>query len=133
MSKKSRQAAPPPAAPTPGWILPVLMAVYVVLTLLLIVRVPLNAAPDEFAHIKYVEHVAVTGKLPVFEAHGPPNPGYEFHQPPLYYALCAPLWRATPEGMQGTMCRLVSLICGAATLVLLWHAVVALFPENRAL
>ncbi len=120
-----------PAAPR--WILAVLIALYTALTLLLIARVPLGQTPDEFAHFQYVEYIAVRGKLPVFEPLGAPNPGYEFHQPPLYYALCAPLWNATGAGVQNYGCRLVSLLCGAATLWFLWHAAAALFPREREL
>ena len=93
----AKPVAPPAAATTvaqaPRWVLPSLVALYAALTLLLIARVPLGTAnvPDEWAHFEYVEHLATRGTLPVFRPQGAPHPGYEFHQPPLYYALCAPL------------------------------------------
>ncbi|MBV9866750.1 MAG: hypothetical protein JO316_15455 [Abitibacteriaceae bacterium] len=124
-----------PAEPTqaPRWALSVLLAVYIILTSLLILNVPINGAPDEAAHIQYVQHLATRGALPVFVPLGANYPGYEFHQPPLYYLLCLPLWKATGAGVQYYMCRLVSLLCGALTLVLLWRAVVALFPNDPRL
>ncbi|MDQ3814723.1 MAG: hypothetical protein M3347_12330 [Armatimonadota bacterium] len=115
------------------WLLPALVTAYAVLTLLLIVRVPMGAAPDEMAHIEYVQYLATQGGLPIFRPLGALHPGYEFHQPPLYYALCASLYRAAPDEVRNYLCRLVSLLCGAATLVFLWHSVVALFPQNREL
>ena len=119
---------------TPHWVLPLIIGVYVALTLLLIARVPLGKAPDEIPHMLYVETLAQRGQLPVFDAAGgTTNPGYEFHQPPLYYALCAPLWRVAGAGVQNYACRLVSLVCGAATLWFLWNAVATLFPQRREL
>ena len=138
MSERGHQDAPavglhPTEAQNPRWVLPLLVSLYAGLTLLLVVRVPLGAAPDESQHMLYVQHLADRGKLPVFQPLGAPHPGYEFHQPPLYYAVCAPLWKATGAGVQNYLCRLVSLLCGAVTLVFLWRAVVALFPDDRAL
>lgn len=143
MSKHSQQhsapltpvVAPEPSLTTqaPRWVLSVLLAVYIILTSLLIINIPINGAPDEAAHVQYVHHLAATGTLPVFIPLGSNYPGYEFHQPPLYYLLCVPLWKATGAGVQYYMCRLVSLLCGALTLVLLWRAVVALFPNDSRL
>jgi len=114
-------------------VLPLLVALYCVLTLLLIMRVPVGAAPDELAHLEYVKHLATQSTLPVFKTVGGSDPGYEFHQPPLYYAVCAPLWQAAGERGGPHFCRLVSLLCGALTLVLLWRAVAALFPNKSNL
>lgn len=124
----------PAFGPPPRWVLPFLIGVYVVLTLLLIARVPLGRAPDEMPHMLYVQTLAQTGQLPVFDpSGGNTNPGYEFHQPPLYYALCAPLWRLAGAGAQNYACRVVSLLCGAATLWFLWNAVATLFPRRGEL
>lgn len=142
-SKSKKAQSQPHAAPStveatlpgaaPRWALGAILAAYIVLTSLLIIFVPINAAPDEAAHVQYVQHLALRGQFPVFVPNGAPTPGYEFHQPPLYYALCVPLWHMTGVGVQFYMCRVVSLMCGALTLVLLWHAVVALFPRDPQL
>jgi len=43
---------------------------------------------DALQHVAYVEGLARTGRLPG------PGDGWQTFQPPLYYALCAPLWHA---------------------------------------
>ena len=103
------------------------VGVYVLLGLALIARVPLMNAPDEVAHLGYIEHVATTRTLPVFQGAAPPDPGYEFHQPPLYYVLAAPAWAALPAGVQQYSARLVSLLCGALTVWLVLASARAMF------
>jgi hypothetical protein len=137
-----------PNAPLSRWWLAACLAVYAALAGLLVFRVPLQTettrtasgvrylrtAPDEGAHFEYVAHLAETGKLPVFKPLGANAPGYEFHQPPLYYAICALPWKLLDGGSAARYaCRLVSLLCGAATLALLWQSAVALFPARRKL
>ena len=99
----------------------------------LIARVPMGASPDEAAHWQYIEFIASNRTLPVFDGKTmfPPNPGYEFHQPPLYYALAAPGWAILPAGVQNYWARLVSLLCGAATLIFIWKAARLLFSDDR--
>ena len=46
---------------------------------------------NEQVHVLYVEQMA-GGHLPVFT---PGGGNYEAHQPPLYYAICAPVYMAT--------------------------------------
>lgn len=106
------------------------LLIFAALGLALIARVPIARAPDEAAHWEYVEHLATLRTLPVFRNYVPPAPGYEFHQPPLYYALCAPLWAATGAGVQNYACRVVSLLCGLFTLVFIWRAARVLFPDD---
>lgn len=117
----------------PHWILPCIVAVYCVLTLMLIAQVPLSKAPDEAAHFEYVEHLVSTGSFPVFKPLGANQPGYEFHQPPLYYIACMPFWNLTGAGVQNYACRFVSMLFGVGTLLLLWSSVRSLFPQNRDL
>ncbi|HEX8834666.1 MAG TPA: glycosyltransferase family 39 protein, partial [Abditibacteriaceae bacterium] len=132
MTGKSQNA--PATTNSSRWVLKGFVALYCVLTLLLVFRVPLGSAPDEWAHFKYVEHLATTQTLPVFKPIGAAkDPGYEFHQPPLYYALCAPLWDASGPGAQQYLCRLISLLFGAATVVLVWRSLRELWPDNRQL
>ena len=78
--------------------------VYLALTLAYALAIPLWEAPDEPAHFLYINSLAETGAPP------PPSPpqrggrywesgyvtsGYEWYQPPLYYALVAPLIAAS--------------------------------------
>lgn len=109
------------------------LAVYTVLTTLLIFSVPIGSTPDETAHLEYIMHLTDTGTLPVFKPLGANAPGYEFHQPPLYYAVCAVVWKVLPRAAQSIAARFVSLLCGVLTLVLLWHSVRLLFPDDKVL
>lgn len=131
-STRAREAAPQGdsarAIEPPRWILPLLIFVFVALTGALIVNVLPNGAPDEAAHFLYVERLAQTHQLPVFEAKSANEPGYEFHQPPLYYAVCALFWNVAGAGAQNYLCRVVSMICGALTLLFLWRTARLLFP-----
>ncbi len=106
------------------------LVAYFLLTAALIAAVPLGAAPDEAAHWQYVEHIAQTQTLPVFRAASANEPGYEFHQPPLYYLICAPLWKLLGAGVQNYACRVVSLLCGLGTIALIWSAARLVFPSN---
>jgi hypothetical protein len=106
--------------------------VYLVLTAALIFRVRLGDAPDETAHWQYVNYIAKYHALPVFQGQPPPQEGYEYHQPPLYYLICAPFWAALTghEAAQQLACRLVNLAFGLATLTLIWATARLLFPSR---
>ncbi|MFN2375847.1 MAG: hypothetical protein ABR538_04870, partial [Candidatus Binatia bacterium] len=54
-------------------------------------HVPVLGGYDAFAHFTYIWFLADTGRVPLADA------GWEFFQPPLYYALMASFWRALPE------------------------------------
>ncbi len=96
------------------------LLLYFVLTAALIARVPWGAAPDEAAHANYIESISATRALPVFAGQSPPAPGYEFHQPPLFYLLAAPLWASTPAGVQNYSGRVLSLVFGLLLVVVVW-------------
>lgn len=84
-------------------------------------------APDEAAHVVFVRNVA-SFHLPT---HDNPTPytdlkvanGYEWHQPPLYYVLAAPFLLLGEQGP-----RWLSVLCGLASLVLIYRAARLLFP-----
>ena len=110
------------------------MLVFVALGAALLARVPMGASPDEAAHWQYIQYLVANHALPVFKAEMvPPQPGYEFHQPPLYYAVAAPGWAALPAGVQNYWARLVSLLCGAATLIFIWKSARLLFEDDRSI
>jgi hypothetical protein len=124
----------------PRWVLPFILCVYVVLTAALIARVPYGATPDEIEHLRFARYVAEHRALPYFERQVPESdnsavrggnaPGFEYHQPPLYYVVCAPLIALVPPDLQFYVTRLVSLWCGVLTLVLLWRSIRALWPHD---
>lgn len=68
----------------------VLLGLFWGLGLLYNVSLPLFEAPDEMAHFRYVHWLADERRLPDMVADYPAI-GHEIWQPPLYYALMAPL------------------------------------------
>lgn len=102
---------------------------------------PLGAAPDETAHLKYVEVLAAEGRLPSLnlterrESHNDPN--YESHQPPLYYALAVPFYRVgkilAGDFGPGQACRLLSILIGLGGTALVWLLAREVAPEQPAL
>lgn len=69
----------------------VIAIVYLFVAASCAVSIPLGKGPDETAHVRYIEFVARERGLPVFDRANP-DPDYEFHQPPLYYAMAAPVY-----------------------------------------
>lgn len=109
------------------------LLVFLALGAALVARVPMGASPDEAAHWQYIEYLVANKSLPLFTGQKPPLPGYEFHQPPLYYAIAAPGWAVLPAGVQNYWARLVSLLCGAATLIFIWKSARLLFADDRSI
>lgn len=108
-------------------------ALYFALTLALVLVVPFGQAPDEAAHAQYIEAIASHHALPVFAGQSPPAPGYEFHQPPLFYLLAAPFWALGGTGAQMVLARALSLVFGLATVWLVWRAARLVFgADSRA-
>lgn len=83
-------------------------------------------APDEAAHVAYVRAVH-DGRLPSpgDQARDPRKQSYEWHQPPLYYALAAAAWPLGERGM-----RAVSIAFAAAGLLLVLLAARELWPHD---
>ena len=131
-------------------ILLVILALYVILGVLYAVRTPAWQAPDEPAHYNYVRFVATTGGFPVLQMgdypHGymeeiksrkfPPDLSidpirYEFHQPPLYYVLLAPIYAAVRGALLPL--RLASVLLGLGVVLLAYAVVRRIYPERAAL
>lgn len=113
--------------------LPLLILVYFALAVGYSIVTPAATAdqhnPDENAHMEYIAKMA-WGHLPVFTD---PQHGYEFHQPPLYYALCVPVYLATRghgEAAATKAVRSVSLLLGGLLIWVTFLAVAALVPEE---
>ena len=86
-------------------------------------------APDEAAHLAYVRSIAAM-HLPTHSQPTPfPGPtgtnGYEWHQPPLYYAVAAPFLIFGEHGV-----RLCSILLGLVGLLLIYRGVRLLFPAD---
>lgn len=131
-------------------ILVAILGVYLLLGDLFALRTPAWQAPDEPAHYNYVRFVATTGGFPTLQMgdypHGyleeikarkfPADLGiepirYEFHQPPLYYTLLAPLYRLT----QGALLplRLASVLFGAGVALLAYAVARRIWPGRAHL
>lgn len=103
---------------------------------------PIGAAPDEAAHLRYVQVLATEHRLPVLSLeHRRANPGgdidFEAHQPPLYYAAAVPFYLAgkAAGGPAGAAwgCRALSLLITLAGTVMVWLLARALAPERPVL
>ncbi len=124
-----------------------IFALYLLLAAFFAVRTPAWQAPDEPAHYNYVRFVASTGGFPVLQMGDYPHAyleeiksrkfppalsiapiRYEFHQPPLYYALLAPVYRLA----QGALLpmRLCSVLLGAGVVWLAYAIARRLAPRR---
>ena len=134
------------------WVLALIVICYLVLGTLYAVLTPKWQAPDEPAHFNYIKHLAEKGRLPVLQpgdypyqyleeikaAKFPPSMPisairYESHQPPLYYALGALVYRLTSAlgaDVQFLTLRLFSVLLGALVLVTAHQVVCTVFPAK---
>jgi len=129
------------------FVLLVVLIAYLALATLFAWRTPAWQAPDEPAHYNYIRFVATTASFPVLQMGDYPHgyleeiksrrfPAglsidpirYEFHQPPLYYALLAPVYGLT----QGALLplRLVSVLLGAGVVLLAYAIARRLAPRR---
>jgi len=156
--------------------LAVILAVYVLTAGLYALRTPLWQNPDEPAHFNYVRYVWEERHLPVLQMGDYPHAyleeikarrfpadmsidpiRYEFHQPPLYYLIAAPVYGLAgsiplsaqvqgvvaalgaptkwgwPLGAQVLALRLLSVVFGAASLALCYRLARLIFPEDGLL
>lgn len=145
--------------------------IYLALTLAYAMVVPLWEAPDEPAHFLYVNAIAETGQPPApsppqrdsFWKEGYVTSVYEWYQPPLYYALAAPViatnrsfafwppFNGFPEinpyfplavrlfvaqsfhFAEIHLLRILSALIGLATIVTMHVLARGLFPQEKAL
>ena len=115
------------------WLLAALVLTYLVLAVGYSAVTPVATAdqhnPDENAHMQYVATLA-SGHLPVFTD---VQHGYENHQPPLYYALCAPVYLAAQShgaAAATKAVRWVSILLGALLILVTYCCITTLVPEN---
>jgi hypothetical protein len=76
--------------------------------LLLACITPIFFAPDEEPHVKYVQYLAQHASLPVqqSETNAPTN-DWEYYQPPIYYALTAPIYWLVDQVSNGNVYLIV--------------------------
>ena len=107
------------------------VVLYLFLACVYAVAIPAGKGPDETAHLRYVSWLADHHTLPVFAAVDP-GADYEFHQPPLYYALALPVYLAAGgeprTGGQGV--RFFTAMIGLLLVYLTFALGRALVPER---
>lgn len=156
--------------------LAVILAVYMLTAGLYALRTPLWQNPDEPAHFNYIRHIWEERQLPTLQMgdypHAyleeikarqfPPDMAiapirYEFHQPPLYYLLAAPVYglvgylslttgardalaalgapmeHGWPVVGQVMALRFLSIAFGVGFLALCYRLVRSVFPDDRLL
>lgn len=133
-------------------LLAIIVAIYCLLGFAYAVGTPKWQTPDEPAHYNYIAYLAENARFPVLKegdyphqyleeikaAGFPPEMSietlrYESHQPPLYYALAAVLFRLTsPLGfdVQFLALRLLSVALGAGLLLVAYAIATAFFPDD---
>ena len=127
-----------------------ILLLYLLLGSLFAVYTPAWQAPDEPAHYNYVRYLADKGAFPVLHMGDYPHayleqikaakfpPGmpidpirYEFHQPPLYYALLASIFALTHGDL--IVLRLFSVFLGAGIVLLAFLIGRRIFPGRPGL
>ena len=122
-----------------------IILVYLIVGGLYAVYNPDWQAPDEPAHYNYIHHLAETHHFPILKpgdypaayleeikaAHFPPEMSiapirFEFHQPPLYYLLAAPVYWLFGGALLPL--RFLSLGMGVLLLMVVWWTVGELAP-----
>ncbi|MCD6302295.1 MAG: hypothetical protein J7M15_02080 [Anaerolineae bacterium] len=131
-------------------ILVALLVLYLILAVQFALGTPLWQVPDEPAHYNYVRHIAKTWSLPElkegdyshyyfdtakryrFVGMDMTRFRYESHQPPLYYLLMAPVYAAASKlGLNPAYAiRVASVLLGLVALLLGYHAVRHVFPDD---
>jgi 4-amino-4-deoxy-L-arabinose transferase-like glycosyltransferase len=133
--------------PAPHILLAAIVAATVAIGALYAIYTPAWQVPDEPAHYNYVRQLAQGCGLPVMEMGDydqeylsrltaekfPPDLSidsvtYEDHQPPLYYLLATPVYLLFDGAVLPL--RLLSVMFGAALLVVAFEAVRAIFPAR---
>ncbi|MGB9586833.1 MAG: ArnT family glycosyltransferase [Armatimonadota bacterium] len=111
-----------------------ILTVHILLALTYWHYIPYGASPDEGPHGKYVQALSESHRLPVFKVTD--RQGYEAHQPPLYYALGVPFYLLGQKvGMDepAEMVRLLSVILGAVSILVVYYATASAFPQMEDL
>lgn len=133
-------------------LLGIVILVYFLTASLYAIYTPPWQTPDEPAHYNYIAYLAKWGQLPILDFGDydqkylealtsrkfPPDLSiaplrYEFHQPPLYYALATPLYLATQSmdpREQVIILRLFSVLIGTLLLPLAYRIFAIVFPEQ---
>ena len=108
-----------------------IVCVHIILALVYWRYTPYGAPPDEGPHGGYIGRIVEQHRLPVFDPTDRAN--YEAHQPPLYYVLGVPFYLLGRMPDPAEMVRLLSLILGALSILVIYRAVRTAFPDEPGL
>lgn len=91
-------------------LVPAALVLGLALRLLFALATPFGEAPDERAHLAYLDVMNSTGALPVVAGRtGSPDHDWEHYQPPVYYLALSPLHRLTSGLSPETGLRILRL------------------------
>jgi 4-amino-4-deoxy-L-arabinose transferase-like glycosyltransferase len=138
---------------TPGrqhTLLAIILLIYLILGVLFAVYTPPWQAPDEPAHYNYIRYLAESHQFPVLQMGDYPHAyleeiksrkfppdlsidpiRYEYHQPPLYYSLAAPIYLLGRGSLLPL--RLFSVVLGAGVVLLAFAIARRVYPRWAAL
>jgi 4-amino-4-deoxy-L-arabinose transferase-like glycosyltransferase len=131
-------------------LLALILLTYLVLGVLFAVYTPRWQAPDEPAHYNYIRYLAENRSFPVLQMGDYPHAymeeikgrrfppdlsidpiRYEYHQPPLYYSLAAPVYLLAKGNLLAL--RLLSVVLGAGIVLLAYATGRRIYPAWPAL
>jgi 4-amino-4-deoxy-L-arabinose transferase-like glycosyltransferase len=131
-------------------LLAIILLIYLILGVLFAVYTPPWQAPDEPAHYNYIRYVAENRQFPVLQMGDYPHAyleeiksrkfapdlsidpiRYEYHQPPLYYSLAAPIYLLARGNLLPL--RLFSVVLGAGVVLLAFAIARRVYPGWPAL
>jgi 4-amino-4-deoxy-L-arabinose transferase-like glycosyltransferase len=131
-------------------LLALILLTYLVLGVLFAVYTPRWQAPDEPAHYNYIRFLAENRRFPVLQMGDYPHEymeeikgrrfppdlsidpiRYEYHQPPLYYSLAAPVYLLANGNLLAL--RLLSVVLGAGVVLLAYATGRRIYPAWPAL
>src|SRR3972149_4092490 len=100
-----------------------IFALAFVIRLAYAVVTPPFQAPDEYSHYSYVRFVHNFRHLPVQPDPAVEAEELEFHQPPLYYVLAAPLFPSTNliAGRPLLAMRLMNILFSMLTILIVYY------------
>jgi hypothetical protein len=90
-------------------------------------------APDEYSHYSYVKFLHTFRHLPVQPDPATQPEEMEFHQPPLYYILAAPLFPSINfvQARPLLLMRFMNIVLSMLTIGIVYYFASSVFRENR--
>ena len=103
--------------------------IYLILALAFVIRIayaivtPPFQAPDEYSHYSYVRFIHESKQLPIQPSPAVRDEELEFHQPPLYYMIAAPLFGATQwiYGRPLLALRFINILFSMLTILVVYY------------